>query len=337
MARTLETIFSRSWQLLLLPLLFLLVSLVIAYILPRSYQTTATLWALRRFEIIGMPETNSDLLSTPADTQATALSELLKARTFVLSVAKETDLASTLDANVRADPQLRDDALFDEISLHVTVLAQGSNLFEISYTNRDPQLAQQVVASVIHNYGLQSQRLSVVLDQNVLQNYQVQLTQAGEDENAAVAAESQYILTHSNVKRSDLLTDPKYALLHAQTQQAQSVVEDLQTRISFVEQAIAAHGTGVNGLFNVLDAPVESTHSVLRSKVYLIAGGIGLGVGIIACIMYIVILVRRDHAMYSALDVQRVTALPVLMQLPHLQLNPQALLEDTLNGTALLR
>jgi len=48
MRRTLEAIFRRLWLLLLLIVLLPSVSIAVVYFLPRTYQTSASLWALRR-------------------------------------------------------------------------------------------------------------------------------------------------------------------------------------------------------------------------------------------------------------------------------------------------
>ncbi len=321
MVRTLEAIFRRPMRLLALFVLLPLISIAIVYfVVPHTYQTTATLWALRRYEIISATgiNTNSDVLTTPAQTQATALSELLQTRTFVLAVARGTDLASTLNPGVRANAQLRDIALFQELSVHVQVQTQGDNLFVITYANHNPQVAQQVVAAVIHNYGLEIQYISAVGSQTLLSGYQTQLAKAEKDVQTAVAAQSQYIQAHPNLTGNDLITDPRYTLLQAQTQQAQLTVQNIQNQIATIGQEISAQGTSPASLFKVLDAPAVASLPESRSRDYFIAGGIGLCSAIIACALYIVILVRRDHAIYAAPDLQRVMAYPVIMQVPRL-------------------
>ena len=148
MNRTLEAIFRHPVQLLALLILPLALSLAIAYLLPRSYGSAASLWALRRYEIIGATGPESNLLATPSETQVAVLSELLQSRVFALAVAKSTDLQSTLglSKNVLSNPQLLDDALLLEVSQHVQVTSGGYNLYEITYSNRDPRVAQQIVA-----------------------------------------------------------------------------------------------------------------------------------------------------------------------------------------------
>ena len=55
---------------------------------------------------------------------------------------------------MRSDPHLLDDALFDEISHNVAVDTPSNDLFEISYANRDPEVARRIVESVVFNYSL---------------------------------------------------------------------------------------------------------------------------------------------------------------------------------------
>lgn len=326
MRRTLEAIFRGPLRLLMLIVLLPVVSLALAYVtVPRTYQSTAILWALSPYEISGTTDTGTGQPLTAAQTQATALSELLQTRSFALTVAHETAVTATLnlDQSVRSDPHLLDDALFNEISHNVAVDAQGSDLFEISYANRNPEVARRVVESVVFNYGLQSTGLVASIDQSLLRNDQSQLVTAQHNANAAVAAKSAYLQAHPeltqnpNLTPSQLLTDPHYALLDQQRVQAQSILENIQNNIADLNQKISNQGTSTDSLFKVIDAPQVAHRPVSRLKLYLISGGIGLGVALLACALYIVILVRRDRGVYTLRDLQKVTALPVLMQIPY--------------------
>jgi capsular polysaccharide biosynthesis protein len=240
--RTLEAIFRHPLQLLILIVVLPIIGVGFAYFgTVKTYQSTASLWALRSYGIMNSTASGNAPASTLASTQATALTELLQTRAFALSVVKGIDLAPTLglSSSVMADPQQLQDALFNEISKKVLVTAQGTNnLFQISYTNRNPTVTQQVVQSVISNYGSQSLKLS--------------------QDNSSQA------------------------------------------------------------LYEIIDAPQIPTRPLSSSQKYLIGGGIGLGVALLASIIYLVILVRRDDAIYSAEDLQNVIDFPVVMQLPNL-------------------
>ena len=322
MTRILEVIFRQPIRLLTLCVLLISLSVAIAYILPRSYQTKVSLWALRRYEIISTTGPEADLLSTPAQTQSRALSELLQSREFALAVAKSAKLASTLSLpeSTLSNPQLLDETLFQEVSLRVETAAQGYNLYTISYANSNPQVAQQVVAAVIDNYGLRSQDFSILEAENLLNPYQEQLITAKQDADAAVNAESQYLMKHPELAKPGAvpLNDPKYALLDSQRLQAQSTVETIQSRIVTLKQQINTQNAGTNTLFKVLDSPLVASSPVSRMKLVLTAGAIGLAVALLACTLYIVILLRRDRTVHSLSQLQNTVNYPVLMQFPML-------------------
>lgn len=319
MSRVLEAIFRHPMQLLLMLIFPIVVGLAIAYVLPHSYQSSASLWALRRYEIISATGPESDLQSTPADTQVAALSELLLSRDFTLAVAKSTDLQATLQLTA-TDPQLVDDALSQNITKYVIVTSRGNNLYEITYTNQSPHVAYQVVAAVIKEFQLQGQGFSVVEGENLLQGYQTQLTQAKKAADSDAQTESQYLTSHPDLTKSGAspLNDPEYALLDAKRLQSQSTLQNLETTIATISQEIATQNTGTDSFFQTLDQPLQPDVAVSRSKNLLVAGGVGAAIGLFACVLYILMLVRRDRALYTALDLQKITGHPVLMQLPQL-------------------
>ncbi len=325
MARTLEAIFRRPLQLLLLMVLPPVMGVAIAYFVsPRTYPSTTSLWALQRYEFIGATGPEVDLLASPAETQASALSELLQTRYFALAVAKSAQLESSLnlDPSVKADSSVLDDALFTEISHNVQVVPQAYNLFEVSYANRNPLVAQRVVSAVLQNFVLQSQGLTTLGGQNLLDSYKMQLTKVKQDADMAAAAEAKYLRGHPDLAKQGpelaAVSDPHYSQLHAQTQQAQAVVQGLQITITTLEQEISTQGHNVNNLFKIMDPPSISYRSNSRTKLYLTGGGIGLGTAILACVLFLIILVRRDHSVYDALDIQKITDVPVLIQLPRM-------------------
>lgn len=318
MRRALEAIFSHKLRLLVLLVVPLVLGAATAYVLPRSYQATASLWALRRYAVIGATGPESNLQAGPASTQSDALIELLQTKDFALAVAYEANLDASLDPSTRADPQQRDTALYQDVSTNVKVFAQGYNLFIVSYTNRDPTVAQEVVQAVIHVYGQQSLEYALIEGQRLMESYQTELTDAQQAADAAAAAEAQYIAQHPELRGADLVNDPKYALLHSQTLQAQSQVANLQAQIASLRQQIAAQGSDASDLFTIIDPPVLPTRPVSRSRTLLLSGGIGLVVAVLACALYLVILTRRDRAVLTAADIHGATGQPVVLEVPRL-------------------
>lgn len=326
MDRVFRTITHRPIQILILILLPLAIAGAVAYLFPRQYQATATLLALHRYDVLTATSLDNSNLATPAETQTTALSELLQTRSFSLAVAQEANLAETLKAQLRDDPQSRDNALVADISQHVQVQAQGYDLFTITYTGTNPQITQQVVAAVIDNYGQESQLIVGAEGQNLLVTYQTQLTRAEQSTQSAAAAESQYILLHPKLTQIEMQNNPQYQQLHAQTQLAQLNEQNLQASINTLEQDILNHGIVAASLYKVLDAPIVPDQPVSRLKTLLLALGAGAAVAILASTIYIILATRRDRRVYTGLDLQQVTDYPVIMELPRLSSNTVSVL-----------
>jgi uncharacterized protein involved in exopolysaccharide biosynthesis len=315
MRRTLEIIFRHPTRLAVLLLIPPLLGIGVALLLPRTYQATATLWANQRYADIGASGVETNLDATLADTQATALNELLQVRSFALKVSSHTSLASALPPDVRADPEKRDDALYNEISQRVDVTPQASNLYTISYANKNPQLAQQVVRAVIDTFGTTSQSLTTDEGQQLLNEYQAQLMQAQAAAHTAVTLETQFIASHPGLTPTTLLSDPQYAQLHAASTQALGMVNDIQNKMFTLQQQIITEGNSTN-LFKVLDDPNVPARPVSRLKQLLLAGGAGAGVALLLSALYVAVLVRRNRTVYCVADLQRTTALHETLAVP---------------------
>ncbi len=325
MIKSLEAIFRRF--IFLLPMLFVptLIGVGIVFFLPRSYESSATLWALERYEIIGATGAESNLNATPADTQATALLELLQTRAFDVAVANSTGLKSTLNLSQQdlSNPVLLDNALTANISKYVQVTSTGTNLYVITYTNGNAEVAAQVVSAVIKEFQAQGQTFTVVEGQDLLQTYQGQLAKAQSASDTATKNESAYLAGHPGAATAN---DPQYLQLDATRQQSEATVQNIQSTIATLNQEIATQSTGKGAFFRTLDSPQKALSPKSRSKLFLTGGGVGAAIGLLVCIIYILMIVRRDRSLYTALDVQRATSYPVLMQVPQLSKATKALL-----------
>ena len=337
MRRTLEMLFRHPLQLLALVLFMPVLGMTIVYFaVRRKYESGALLFALHRYEVIGSTGPESDLTSTPAETQATELTGLLQTRSFALTVVKGIDLASTLhlSSSVAANAQQRDDALVKELSEHVVVTAQSYNLFQIAYTNPDARIAQQIVHSIVENYGPQSLILSAAEGKNLLLSYQQQLQTAQAAENAAADAEAKYVQSHPQIGPTNLSSDPGYQQLNAAFVQAQQNVQSIKNTISTIQQSISASSGGTeskdgNTLYQVIDEPQLPDQPVSRSQSLIAGAGVSLAVALLADVVYLVILVRRNRAIYSAYDLQECVTLPIIMQLPTFTASSVAALMQT--------
>lgn len=315
MRRTLEMLFRYWAQFAALLAIPTVIAFAIAWAQPRQYEASATLWAIQRYYVIGATGPETDLNSTPAATQATAVTELLQTRSFDLAVAKETTLASTFGATTRADPNKLDDAIQQELSTKVTVTPTGYDLFQIIYDNKDPKVAEQVVAATVDQFGVIATGYSSIEARQLIQMYQTQLGTAKKNSNAASQAAATYLTSHPLANPQN---DPTYSQLYQQAQAAQANVANIESNITQLDQQLALVASGSSGLYEVIDPSRANSKPISRVKTLALGGGIGAGVGLLAITLLLVTLMRRDRSAYTPDDLARMTALPVALELPAL-------------------
>jgi uncharacterized protein involved in exopolysaccharide biosynthesis len=316
MTKVLEILFRNKWKLVPLLLVPILVSGVVVFLQPRTYVAGASLLALRRYTILGATGPESNLNATPAMTQATALGELLQTRSFDLGVAKDTDLAKHIGIPA-SNTQAVQDAIYADISAHVSVTATGTNLFVITYTSKSPQLAQQVAQAVTKHYGIESASYATAEGEQLLLIYQGQLKAAQQQVDATTQAAAQYMQQH-NLNATSAQADSQYQLLLQQAEQARAALANVQNNINTINQQLVELNSGPEGLYRVVDQPTVPTQPESRSKSLLVGIGVGLLIGLLICLSYFFILVRLDQSVYSADDMPTITDYPVLIQIPRL-------------------
>lgn len=316
MTKVFEILFRNKWKLLPLLLAPILLSGIVAFLLPRSYQATARLFAGQRYAVLGATGLESDLQSTPAMTQATALTDLLQTRSFCLAVAKDTTLSRYIGV-APSDTSGLQDALYAEISTHVQVTAIGYQLYEITYTNKNPTVAMQVVKAVVAQFDSVSGSQASAEGEQLIATYQGQLKAAQQQADSTTQAAAQYLRDH-NLTAITAQTDPQYQLLNQQAEQARSALANVQANINSVNQQLAMLNNQNGGLFTVIDTPTVPDKPESRSKTFLLVGGIGLALGLLACIGYFLVLVRLDQSVYSSADAQALSEYPVLIEIPRL-------------------
>jgi uncharacterized protein involved in exopolysaccharide biosynthesis len=322
MTKMFEICFRRKWALLALLVVPMLISLAIAYKLPRQYQASAGLWASRRYEIIGATGPESDLTNTPATTQATTLQELLQTRSFALAVAYATDLPKHIGVS-GSNPETLQDALYTNISTNVVVTAVGYNYFQITYTNTDRQVALQVVRAVVSHYGTESNSQATAEGEQLLVSYESQLKVVQQQANQAAQAVAAY-LQQQQLTLDQAQSDPKYQLLSGQASQANATLLNIENNIDTVNQQLATLSGQSTGLYQTIDAPTVPSQPQSRAKTLLLGGGIGLIIGLLASIGYYLLLSRMDQSIYSPSDIPDITEYPVLVQIPRLPYGPVA-------------
>lgn len=320
MRRMLERLFRHPVQALTLFLTPVLLSAAVLLVTPASYKATASLWALRPFIVIGATGPEADRLATPAESQATAIDEMVQTRSFALAVAHSTHLESELSDSTRANPQLAEETLYHAIASGVYVSAQGYNLVIISYTDNDQHIAEEVVAAVIAQYGVQGPALAVSKGQQMIVDNTARLPQLQMTADAAVQAEASYLANHPQDHDPQVaMGDTQYQLLHVQAQEAQAQLTSLQSAIDMSSQNVASLSTGATGLFYEIDRPLAPSRPTWNVRGLLLGAFGGVVLGLLAALVYLFLVEMGDSAIYQLPEVERATDWPVLTQLPHLR------------------
>jgi hypothetical protein len=172
----------------------------------------------------------------------------------------------------------------------------------------------QVVKAVITNFSTASTAYATKEGAQLLSSYQVQLTVAQQQADSATQKATDYYQAH-NLTATSAQTDPQYQALSQQSLQAQTALAAIKTSISSINQSLASLEAG---LFQTVDAPTLPTKPEARTKSLLLGGGVGLAIGLLGCIGYLLILVRLDQSIYSTADLPAITDYPVLIQIPRL-------------------
>jgi uncharacterized protein involved in exopolysaccharide biosynthesis len=191
----------------------------------------------------------------------------------------------------------------------------GYNLISVTYTNTSPRMAQRVVQAVVDQYGTSAAQFSVAEAKQLLLVYQQQLQQAQDTSNKSAADASAYLVDHPG---ATVQRDAQYSILVNGANNAQAAVNAAQANISQVTGEVATIGSTDNSLYTVVDAPTVGQRPVSRTKTLLLGVGIGLAIGLLASVIFIIIVMRRDRSAHSAADLLRMIEAPVLMQLPYL-------------------
>jgi polysaccharide chain length determinant protein (PEP-CTERM system associated) len=139
--RSLHALWRRRWYAVGISwLVFALAGLVIAR-MPNYYQATARVY-MNSDEAL-TPLLNGIALDTDIDQRLDRLQRTMLSNTNMRKLIRMTDL----DMQVR-DPADRD-MMVAALQKNITIKLQSRNLFTVSYTNSDPQLAESVVSNLL--------------------------------------------------------------------------------------------------------------------------------------------------------------------------------------------
>lgn len=310
MKRYLETFF-RYWLIALIPLVALLAYEVMnVRKLPLQYAAFTNIYVQQS----SVTPSNNPFI-TPAQQEQGTINEWLQSAQFCLSVAKSSPLyAQALGRAI--DPS---GMAFSDLSRNVLVLPKGDNVLSIGYTSGDPLLAMQVVSSVAVTASSRAQELQTQAADQTKSYYQYQLYQAQQQERASSGRLDNYLQQHS-LTAADVsgqtASDPTLASLYLQHKQDQDAVTGLQTKIKALVSQISDPTGVARGLgYTVLDPP--SVVRVSQRKKQMTGLGIGLVVGLLLSLAFIVAMTALDPSIRRPEEVPLMLDLPVLVIVPY--------------------
>ena len=303
----------RLWWLWLLPILLTpLVTVAIIKLRPVEYDVQTVIWAER---LTYFATSDENRWTTQAQIQANLLGELLQTRTFVMHIAKATNL-------IGPTPSERDQELMEEYfrkRLRVTV--RGAQSLEITFATSEPALGVAVLQALIEGFQDTMARSLQEQASLAIEFYSRQLPEREKELLAADAGVRDFL---ANDVRSGidlptserLLEQSRLSDLRRQQEIARKRYDDTVSRLEQVQMQAAARATAQQTGFRVLDPPSAPAEPVnLRRALLLPVGGVlalTLGLALAATLVP----TWLDRTMRTAADIERLTDLPALGTIP---------------------
>lgn len=322
--RILEVAF-RHKILLLAPLLAALIgTAAYVYLLPASYQSSATLWV------------NGGGVGTqsPAQTQADIANEYLKTDTFALAVSTKGPLGEYLNTHADATQGFSLKSLMSDggptqkpsteairqyLAAHVTITTLGPAELIVTVNGPSPDVAKGTANALIAQLLESEVAAKTTAAKTQLGIYQTQLQDQAAVITKDLAAITAYLAAHPNLvgpKNAEAAaTDPQLALLQDQAAVARQAYVGLLTKIDQTTSDIALAEQPTLAPFRVVDAP-QTPSLPAFGKQQLIAIAAGLLAGFLAMAGMAALLYRLDTTIHTADDVQPMLGLPVIGSTP---------------------
>jgi uncharacterized protein involved in exopolysaccharide biosynthesis len=312
----------QHWYLYLIPML--IIPLLATYYGEQTlkvYESSALLYIQDSSSTIGVNISGFNQYASPAQNGADAMLELMQSETFGVTVAAVTDLANEYDLTTRYGQDAAYTRLSSDINIYPT--AVGTNTVQVVADDKEPKIAQQIVAGVITVFADYFSSHQLTLDKKTEQFLQNQIkgaqTQVSQDENRIQA----YLNAHPGVSPSNGL-DPTLASLEQQYQQDAAALQSLNQKLSTVQFDEAAALTGNSQVFTVLDQPKYPLGSTLHLKKLAVYPAVGLGIALALIILIVGLLTVLDRRVYTTRDLKAIAEalememVPPLLSIPEL-------------------
>lgn len=253
--RLLESYFRHRWLFLLPAVLLTAAGIAFALLVPADYKSAGSMMIEKESLLATLTDTaGANPWRTAASMTVDELNELLATDAFVRSAIAKTDLEASMAGDIDAQR-----AAFDEFRGSIVVRAVGEKLIEISGTNADAKLAQQIAASTMESY-IQWQinkdyQESVVAQQffaNLITPYQQELQTARD--NLQI-----YLETYPEPLRGERPPEERMEIdrLQSEIQRAEERVTETLRSEESARLALAKSESITRQTYLVIDTPTE--------------------------------------------------------------------------------
>ncbi len=310
-----ETVFRRSWALLLPVVLVPLLVLGLTAQPPR-YQSQAIVWVSS--PVAGTTDAlgYSNPYLTPAQNQAQSLNDLLSTRAFREEVAREAGL---LRAGSSEDEARR---VLQRMSVYTG--SAGVNLLSVSAIADGGKEAQAIVNAVITRYRARA-TAEIQRETEVAATYYTQQIGAATQNLAQRKTElTEYL--QRNPKAADpnnaASLDPDYRALLERVDSQNTVVENLRRALEATQLQGATAPQTLEAAFTVQDSPREPEAPLPTSMTSALGYPFaGLVFGLLIGLTYIYLTYRTDHTIRTPADLAKLNV-PLLGTVPQLSATP---------------
>lgn len=297
--------FFRRWYLYLLPIIVLpALATMYGKQALTIYESSALIYINKPTAINGATTTFNQYLS-PGQNGANAMNEALLSETFVVGVAKKTDLANLYDLR----SQYGQDAVTVRIRGEVNIAASavGENTLTLAVDDKSAHLAQQIAQALIDQFSIYFNQGQQNWDQTQIDFYQQQLKDAQSKVGQDQARITQYLQQHPSVLTNTQQTDPTYESMSQQLQTDQAQVTTLNGNLSNLQLDLEAAQNGLSDVFKTEDPPRVPLTSTMHLKKLVVYPAGGLAVALALIMLIVGVQTLTDRRVYSKGDLRTIT------------------------------
>lgn len=337
MTRYLEVFFRYKIALASLMFVSLIVSTAVVMIMPRNYQSTATLW----FDFNPIPDDSALAAAmTPADQATAAFHEMLNTRDFDIKVGHRGPLAEYYETTgnfPKSDPvtpivhwierkpeptgatraALVDNGIVLTLQKYILITPTQPRVVGLAFDFSDPEVATGTLQAFIDQFSEQVKSSSLVSARSTLEFYTAQANAQKLVVEEKQKAQTAYYVAHPILQNPQAqATDPTYISLVQTTQSAEQDYIALLRKVDQSKLDVARLlQPGPYG-FRIVDSPQRpiGSNGLLKSVMFGVGGGLGVGLLIIGVICFL--LVAADDSIVRGSDLQRRLGARVIGEVP---------------------